>query len=210
LSVPVRRQVKDFLDRLKTRGLDDLPVLAEHARLTREAVLNDLSQHLFLTVDAEGSRFYNEPRHGWERVIERFGCSFDVEEARKCYALGRATASVFHLSKVVESAVLELQIFLKEPDVKAHFGSVLAKLELMTQRQKYSEVKPELQPYLGFMRDVLTYLHAVKDSWRDKVSHVNERIVPMETFTLELAKSVHDATLTLMLRLADGLPPKGS
>jgi hypothetical protein len=110
--------------------------------------------------------------------------------------------------KVVEASVLELQMFLRAPDVKAHFGSVLTKLEQMIQRTKYEHLEERFRPYLPFLKDVVTQLHAVKDSWRNKVSHVDARIVPTETFTGELALGVHDATLLLMKKLASGLPEK--
>lgn len=208
LSYAVGMQIRDFLVRSSSRSSpDDVPALIEHARLTRQAVLNDLAEHLFLHVDRERAAFYLQPLHGWDVVIERFGCAFDIEEGRKCYALARYTATVFHLMKVVEAAVLELQVFLKDSDVKAHFGSVLAKLEHMTQQTKYEHVPSDLRPYLPFMRDVIVQLHAVKDSWRNKVSHVDARIVPIDTFTEELAKLVHDATLSLMNKLAKGMPP---
>jgi len=170
--------------------------------------IDELSERQFYSIRSANLDFYEKPFKDWEAVIERFGCSFDVEEGRKCLALERYTASVFHLMKVVEAAVLELQIFLKDRDVKAHFGSVLAKLEDMTQKQKYEHVPTHLQSYLPFLREVLTQLHAVKDSWRNKASHVDARIIPIDTFTEELARGVHDATLLLMKKLAEGLPPK--
>lgn len=169
---------------------------------------DELAERLFYSIPGDRAELYEKPLKGWETVIERFGCSFDVEEARKCYALERWTASVFHLMKVTEAAVLELQIFLKDDDIKAHFGSVLTKLEQMTQKEKYEHVPDVLRPYLQFMRETLTQLHAVKDSWRNKVSHVDARIVPVDTFTEELAKGVHDSTLLLMKKLVSGLPPK--
>lgn len=208
LSPPVRRQAQDFLDRLPARSERDTPALIEHARLTRQAILHDLEQRRFLYLDDSSSSFYEAPLAGWGRVIDRFGCSFDVEEGRKCLALGRYTASVFHLMKVVEAAVLELQMFLDKTDHKAHFGSVLMKLEKLTQDTKFDELPPHLQPHKRFMADTLTQLHAVKDSWRDKVTHVDSHIVPIETFTPELARGVHDAVLMLMNKLAEGLPPR--
>jgi hypothetical protein len=152
--------------------------------------------------------YYERPFEGWSEVITRFGCSFDVEEARKCLALERYTASVFHLMKIVEFGVLEMQIFLKATDVKAHFGSVVSKLEDMVQKTKYDHVPEHLRHHLLFLGDVLSQLHAVKDSWRDKVVHVDARIIPSDTFTEQLAEGVHDATLLLMKKLADGLPAK--
>ena len=52
--------------------------------------------------------FYENPSGGWEDIIARFKCGDDVEEARKCLALGRSTAAVFHLMKIVEHGVLAL------------------------------------------------------------------------------------------------------
>jgi hypothetical protein len=167
----------------------------------------DLERHVFLQVNPERSGFYTEPVGDWRRIADRFRCEFDIEETRKCLALGRFTASVFHCMKIVEAAVLELQVFLKQPDVKAHFGSVLSKLENMTQKQDFQHIPTHLQPYKQFMIDVLAQLHAVKDSWRNKVSHVGSHIVPEGIFTEEMSRGIHDATLLLMQKMVDGLPP---
>lgn len=78
---------------------------------------DDLARNLFLYVAPVQATFYREPTAGWESVIKRFSCSYDVDEARKCIALDRPTAAVFHLMRVVESAVLELQIFLREREM---------------------------------------------------------------------------------------------
>jgi hypothetical protein len=207
-GIELSAAVAGSIRRLAERGSTaDLGVLAELAREAYEGWLDDLGSHLFLSVDGRWAKFYTEPVSGWEVPIERFGCAFDIEEGRKCLALGRYTAAVFHFMKIVESVVLELQVFLKDRDVKAHFGSVLTKLEQMTQQSRYDHVPEGLRPYLPFLCEVLTQLHAVKDSWRNKVSHVDARIVPIDTFTEELAKSVHDATLILITKLAAGMPP---
>src|SRR5260370_24117361 len=95
LSYAVRMQIADFLIRLPDRDINDFHSLVEHARLTRQAVLNDLEDHLFLHVDTESSDFYVKPLFGWDVSIARFGCAFDIEEGRKCHALGRYTAAVF-------------------------------------------------------------------------------------------------------------------
>lgn len=171
---------------------------------------DELEEHPFVSLTSEEAVLFKQPLKGWETVVERFGSAFDVEEARKCLAFERYTAAVFHLMKIVESGVLELQLFLQTPDVKAHFGSVVSKLEDMTQKQRYDHISPRLQSHLPFLREVLTQLHAVKDSWRNKVTHVDAFIIPSETFTAEMALGAHDATLLLMKKLCGGLPPKAA
>jgi hypothetical protein len=149
---------------------------------------DELEDRAMYWIPPDRSVYYEEPLQGWSAVIDRFGCAFDVEEARKCVALERYTAAVFHLMKIVEAAVLELRVFLDEkPDARAGFGSVLKKLEQMTQREKFTHIDVNLRPYLGFMQETLAQLHAVKDSWRDRVAHTDEGIVPIDTFTEEMA-----------------------
>jgi hypothetical protein len=214
--VALRSECEALQLRLTTKHIDrclNLPALTSEQVVIFAGEIytrfrDELAAQFVYSIRAERSECYEEPLKGWATVTERFGCSFDVEEARKCIALERYTAAAFHLLKVVEIAVHELQIFLQAPDVKPHFGSVLARLDDLTQKTKYEHVPPHLQPYVHFMKDMVTQLHEVKDSWRDKVSDVDARIVPIDTFTEELVKDLHDATLQLMKRLKDGLPAK--
>jgi len=173
-----------------------------------ERFRDELSERKIYSLRPSYNAFYEQPLDGWELIVERFGCSFEVEEARKCLALERYTAAVFHLTRITETAVLELQEFLKESDIKAHFGSVIRKLEQFVQKDGYARTPVRLQPYFEFLEQVLTQLHAVKDSWRDRVAHVDTRIIPSDLFTEEMAMGVHDATLLLMKKLMAGLPTK--
>jgi len=194
------------------RCLDSGPVVPSILRSTLEEIVlrfrDELENVSLYALDHTHAEFYEQSQGDWGKVVERFCCAFDIDEARKCFGLDRYTASVFHLMKVVEAGVLEMQVFLRSSDVKAHFGSVVGKLENMTQKMEYQHIPAHLQPYLPFMREILTQLHAVKDSWRNKVAHVDAFIIPSDTFTEELANGVHDATLLLMNKMADGLPPR--
>jgi hypothetical protein len=167
---------------------------------------DELKEFCFLRLDPEEAEMYLSPTKSWDRVIGRFAVHFDVEEASKSFALGRYTACVFHLMRVVETGVLELQSFLEKPDPKAHFGSVLAKLERLNNKTEFNDLPEHLKAYRPFLIGILPQLHAVKDSWRDKVSHVDGAIVPKDVFTEEMASGVYSATLLLMEKLVAGLP----
>ena len=109
--------------------------------------------------------------------------------------------------KVVERGVLEMQVFLKgNIDSKAHFGGVLSKLEDMVHKTRFEHIPADLQPFVPFLRDVLPQLHAIKDAWRDKVAHVDNKIIPIESFNEEKALEIYEASLALMKKLAVGLP----
>lgn len=173
-------------------------------------LVDEMQNRLFLSLSMGEAEHYQRPWDGWIDVLYRFPTAMtDVEEARKCLALGRYTAAIFHLMRVTEAAVLELQRFLDtKPDVKPHFGSVLQKLEHLKQKTEFKDLPDQLKPYAGFLGDVLPQLHAIKDSWRNKVSHVDDRIIIADVFTEEMAVGIYDATLRLMKKLASGLPPK--
>ena len=169
----------------------------------------DLGKHVYLQLRPDVAAFFEDSiDKRWRPIADRFKCDFDIAEARQCIGLERPTAAVFHLMKVVEAAVLELQMFLKTRDMKAHFGSVLQRLEHVTQKEQFEHLPEHLKPYKQFMVDVLAQLHAVKDSWRNKVTHVDANIVPVGLFTEEMARGIHDATLLLLEKMASGLPAR--
>jgi hypothetical protein len=205
-SAHIARMKERISDRSKPVAWEDVSqCLVE----LQNRVWDELDARTYLQVAANKTAFYNVPvPDDWAIVADRFKCRFDVEEARKCFALERFTASVFHLMKVVEHAVLDLQCFLDKPDTKAHFGGVLSKLDDLNRKTQFRDLPDHLKPYRGFLVDVLPQMHAVKDSWRNKVSHVDGKIVPVDVFTEEMASGVHDATLLLMKKLASGLPPR--
>lgn len=180
----------------------------EEISASRKCFEAEMKARQFFALSARMSSWYSNPTRGWEVVVDRFGCGDDVEEARRCIALDRPTAAVFHLMRVVEKGVLALQVFLKNPiDPKAHFGGVLCKLEAMVRKTDYEHVPDDLKPYLPFMKEVLPHLSGVKMSIRDKVTHADNRIIIRESFSSSKAKDVYHLSLGLMKVLARGLPP---
>lgn len=180
--------------------------LGERVRDLALRMKDELEESVFLRIGTEQTQLYTDPCKGWGPVVDRFGCALDIEEAGKCFALERFTSSVFHLMRVTEHAVLELQCFLDKPDPKAHFGSVLARLDNLQNKTGFKDLPRHLQPYREFLGAILPQLHAVKNSWRNKVSHVGGKIVPTDGFTPEMALDVYNATFSLMKNLATGLP----
>ncbi len=175
----------------------------ETIRACREA---ELKSYLFFG-ELRYADFYTEPIGPWKPVVAKFHCGDDVAEARRSIAVGRFTASVFHMMRVVESGVLTLQAFLDgSPDPKAHFGGVLSKLENMVQKTKFEHLGAYMQSRLPFLKSVLPQLHSIKDAWRGKVVHVDSRIIPSGVFVKEKAVEIHNASLALMKNLAENLP----
>lgn len=126
--------------------------------------------------------------------------SFEIEEAGKCVALGRYTASVFHSMRMLELGIGALAGFLGIPDpikvTDRSWGSILKSIE-----QKLEEKWPSntrLPGSEGAKLGVLyATLDAVKNPWRNSTMHVETIYAPHEAmhilrcsgyFLLELMK----------------------
>src|SRR5206468_6948661 len=63
---------------------------------------NELKNKKFLYVSEELAEYYDNKSICGSKVAEKFGKALpDIIEAGNCYALGRPTACVFHLMRVI-------------------------------------------------------------------------------------------------------------
>lgn len=107
----------------------------------------------------------------------------DAEEAAKCIALSRYTASVFHLMRVMERGVqrlgkkLAVSIPVEEKDwgvISNHINGALRKLPNSTPKEKRIHAQ---------YAKAAVYLDNVRESWRNPTMH------PKETYTEEEAEN---------------------
>jgi len=113
----------------------------------------------------------------------------DISEAGKSLALGRHTASVFHLMRAMEAAVQRLcgKLGIENPD--REWGKLLSDIH------NAIAVMPK-----GELRNTWSEAHAnlyhVKQAWRNNTMH------PKQTYTEEEARAVLQAVRTFMTQLA--------
>ena len=107
----------------------------------------------------------------------------DSEEAAKCIALGRYTASVFHLMRVMERGVrrlgrkLKITIPVEEKDwgaISSHINGALKRLPNSTPSEKRIHSR---------YAKAAVYLDNVREAWRNPTMH------PKETYTEEEAEN---------------------
>lgn len=111
--------------------------------------------------------------------------SEDISEAGKCLALGRYTATVFHLMRAMEIAVKSLGVKLNvtvidKDNIDLEWGKILANLSTPIQAMPKGEEKEAWSAAQSF----LVY---VKIAWRNPTMH------PKQTYTEEEAKSIFSA-----------------
>ncbi len=107
----------------------------------------------------------------------------DAEEAAKCIALGRYTAAVFHLMRVMERGVqrlgkkLQVTIPVEESDwgkISNHIAGALKQLPNSTPQEKRIHAR---------FAKAAVYLDNVREAWRNPTMH------PKETYTEEEAEN---------------------
>jgi len=156
-----------------------------------------LEERLFLAVPSELAIFYQQttPLFG-EAVDNAFPGTIveDVSEAGKCLALGRGTATVFHLMRVLEAAVHRLGEKLGVTVVDKHnadleWGKILANMKTPIEAMAKGKSKDDWS-------EAFTMLVHVKQAWRNPTMH------PKQTYTAEEAKAIFEAVRVFMRHLA--------
>lgn len=162
---------------------------------------------LFYRVEAERRRYFDNYRNGWEEAITRWPQLLtDVEEMSKCYALGRYAASVFHSVHADEIALIEVGKFLSVPDPKSGWTATANALEKIT-KTPYGQRSPFEQQHSAFFEQLQGTVEALKNAWRNKVSHAQGRLVLMTVdFNDQVAEDIIFATRAFLRRVATELP----
>jgi hypothetical protein len=109
--------------------------------------------------------------------------AFEIDEAGKCLAVGRSTASVFHLMRAMEVAVKAASACLGIPDpvksVDRNWGTMLRKFKEELDRRNKSNLWPQPSDRKVF-EEVYVSLDAVKNVWRNATMHVENKYTPEE------------------------------
>lgn len=127
----------------------------------KEAVYAELKTMLFFRIDDQYAKYFREKCLFGEKVENDFSsASLDIEEAGKCLALGRPTASVFHLMRVMEVGLKALAKALAIPYAPS-WESYITQIDTkITEKHKRKGIKWK-RDEPGF-RDVLGNLQSIK------------------------------------------------
>jgi hypothetical protein len=138
----------------------------------------------FLQIDNEDLYRKGSDLFGPE-VAAKFSTNgaFEIDEAGKCLAVGRSTASVFHLMRAMEVAVKGASTCLGIPDpVKGadrNWGVMLRKFKEELERRNKSNLWPQPSDR-QFFDEVYVSLDAVRNVWRNATMHVESKYTPEE------------------------------
>ena len=173
----------------------------------RDRLEDEFRQRFFLALNLDGARYYSQPREGWVEVIDRYpGAGTDIEEARKCFALSRYAASVFHSLQVVEVGVIDLGRLLGVKDPHPGWTATTAKLKRIIDT-KYQDRTPYQRQHIGFLEQTQALTEVLKTAWRNKISHAHGKLTLLSSeFTPEITEEILFASRSFMRRLAVDAP----
>jgi hypothetical protein len=165
-------------------------------------VRDELSGKLFMFVPPSLARYYEPNQTFSKNVLDKFPNTLgDIAEAGNCLALGRTTACVFHLMRLMESGVRKFGDKLGVSLVNA-MGKDKNWQNLLDEANKKIRQLSALTPpdplSVPYAR-ISANLYSVKLAWRNEVMH------PKETYTDEEAEAVFAATRAFMAELASVL-----
>lgn len=154
-------------------------------------------QFLFVIAPDDVAYYENAVGLFGAEVVRAFPSAVaDLEEAGKCLALDRTTASAFHLMRALEVPIQILAKQLVPDDPKPNWDPVLKKIDAEL-KKPHSE--SAFKGQIDFYSHVSAHMHAVKLAWRNRVAHIDPVVPP------EKAREIFAATRALLRYLADHL-----
>ena len=138
------------------------------------------------------------PNQFGEKVSSRFPkAAVDIEEAAKCLAFDRATASAFHLMRALEVGLQALCSDLGIAKPQRNWQNLLNEVDKAVRGlPRGTEADKE---YLAKRAGAAAHLRNVKDAWRNDTMH------PRATYTVEQASDLWNHTKAFMASLAEFL-----
>ena len=154
---------------------------------------DELSAKTFMVLSSENAGLFNGSKQPFSFKIQAIFSSLghDMEGAGKCLALGRHTASVFHLMRIMETATQQLGTKLGVSSAQEKNWQTI--LDQVNKSLKgLSPGDPLKKKYAALS----ALLENVKLAWRNEVMH------PKATYTEEEARAVFSAVQSFLNELA--------
>jgi hypothetical protein len=138
----------------------------------RMIVQMELFSRLLLVLDPQRAPFYGRGHSFGVGVEISFpSASYDIAEAGNCYALGRNTACVMHLMRVLEKGLRALAAEVGLPFKTEAWGRVIGQIEDKLTELRQPNNKSPKKANLHFYSECAVEFANFKDAWRNCAAH---------------------------------------
>lgn len=169
-------------------------------------VREELESVFLVRLENDEPELYAHKTPFGEAVRDAFPSSAkDACEAARCRALGRYTASVFHLMRTLEAGLAALS---RDVGITEHSPTWKVALDRIEKRIREHEQAPAQPPgpdrlskaRLEFLSAAAANLRAFKDAWRDRTTHDL-----LASYDKDEARDIYNAVGAFMRQLATQL-----
>jgi hypothetical protein len=192
------KMMQTLLDGAITKNTPALAsLMTSHCNELKDRIVGELEDRAVYFIEDSTAEFMQMgPEPFGPKVAAQFPmASEDIEEAAFCLGLSRNTAAVFHLMRVMETAVKALGEKLKctvvDKDNKdLEWGKILANIRTKVEEMPKGDKRDEWS-------EVVTLLYHVKQAWRNTTMH------PKQTYTGSEAAKAFNAVQAFTQRLSE-------
>jgi hypothetical protein len=185
----------DLLRQWATRN--DLPKTELFMPELSRRIQHEIQSVLWFYVPRERAKYYGGTEFGGDAVGAFPSARYDIDEAGKCFALGRYTACVLHLNRVLECGMdglkRETGITSYSPTWKVALDQIAKAVSAKPEKEKTADERAKDR----FILDAVHFLTTAKDAIRNPSTHKVEKI-----YTDETALEVYFAVRAFMRHLA--------
>lgn len=202
----------DCLKRIEEEFSDDEPSIQElisRLRMFNEILEDELRRRVFLFVVPEDANLYRSPLASFSLTWGAYPSTRpEIDEACRCYALGRYTACVFHCMAILQSGLYALAgaagATLRYPIELAEWQDVLSAIEKKIEPMRNEPRSAARDERVKFFSECAVQFRYFKDAWRNHVAHMRETYDRDQTHSILL--HVRDFMEKLSTRVGEGSP----
>lgn len=156
-----------------------LPRTLGEFEILRDAVYAELKNCWFAHIPVDRLDYFVMDIAVAKRVRDAFPYAYEeIRNAGTAYALGLATASVFHAMRAVERglhvAAINLGVEFSHPIELAEWGSILREIEAKLEAMKKLPKSVKNDADLKFYSEAATEFRHFNNGWRIRVAHARE------------------------------------
>ena len=162
---------------------------------------HDLDGFVFEAVPQARAEYYESDHLFGDDVHDKFfSTAYDVREAGNCYALGRNTACVFHLMRVLEVGLSALAKRFNVPSERTNWETIIGETEKAIREMDKDPMRPpNWKDEREFYSQCASHFRLMKDAWRNYTAHARGRYDSREA--LDMLDNVRGFMQKLAARL---------
>jgi len=201
----VRHAVQDLVE---TSLRKNYQWLKDQIKTIERVSHQELSGKAFFHVRPEDAKYFptnNEPYLFGEAVADVFpSANFDIHEAGTCLALGRMSASVFHLMRALEVGLAALGAKFNISLANTNWAPAISQIERAIREMHTDPVwkeLPDCKEQQAYFAQAASHFGILKDAWRNHTMHAkgsysDEQVIRIfenvKGFMQTLAERLHE------------------